>query len=80
LAEEREAVIRYAKAYPNPRHLELAWKMVDDDVAYLSPSTVYRILREEELVPTWPPRRKKRRREDHEKAQRPDARWQSDIR
>jgi transposase InsO family protein len=80
LAEERDAVIRYAKAYPNPRHRELAWKMVDDDVAYLSPSTVYRILREEDLVPTWPPRRKKRYRDATEKAQRPDERWQSDIR
>jgi len=80
LPEEREVVIRYAKAYPTPRHRELAWRMVDDDVAYLSPSTVYRILREEDLVPAWPPRRKKRRREDQEKAQRPDERWQSDIR
>src|SRR5579863_4543917 len=25
---------------------ELAWRMVDEEVAYLSPSTVYRILRE----------------------------------
>lgn len=80
LPAEREAVIRYAKSCPSPRHRELAWKMVDDDVAYLSASTVYRLLREEDLVPTWPPRRRKRRREDHEKARRPDERWQSDIR
>ena len=80
LPEEREAVIRYALDYPNPRHRELAWKMVDDDVAYLSASTVYRILRDQGLVPTWPPRRKKRHREESEKAQRPDERWQSDIR
>ena len=80
LPSERAAVIRYALEHPNPRHRELAWKMVDDDVAYVSPSSVYRILREEGLVPEWPPKRTKRRRDDEEKAHRPDERWQSDIR
>lgn len=80
LPSEREAVIRYAKENPNPRHRELAWKMVDAGIAYLSPSAVYRILREEGLCPSWPAKRAKRRREASEKAQRPDERWQSDIR
>jgi len=80
LAQERHALIRYAKAYPNPRHRELAWKVVDDEVACVSTSTVYRILREEGLVSTWPPRCKRRRREEHKKAQQPDERWQSDSR
>jgi transposase InsO family protein len=47
-------------------------------VAYLSPSTVYRILREEKLVCPWR-RRSKRRREEEEKAQRPDERWATDL-
>jgi len=80
LPQEREAVKAYALEHPNPRHRELAWKMVDAGVACLSPSAVYGILREEGLVSTWPKRRLKRRREDSEKAQRPDERWQSDIR
>lgn len=80
LPEERTAVKAYALAHPNPRHRELAWKMVDDGVACLSPSAVYGILREEGLVASWPQRRLKRRRTDSEKAQRPDERWQSDIR
>jgi putative transposase len=80
LSEEREAVKAYALEHPNPRHRELAWKMVDEGVACLSPSAVYGILREEGLVWTWPKRRLKRRREDSEKAQGPDERWQSDIR
>jgi putative transposase len=80
LPEERAAVKGYALAHPNPRHRELAWKMVDAGVACLSPSAVYRILREEGLVSTWPQKRAKRRREESEKAQRPDERWQSDIR
>lgn len=80
LSEEREAVIKYAKEHPTPRHRELAWKMVDDNVACVSPSAVYRILHEEGLVPTWPAKRQKRRKEDEEKAKAPDERWQSDIR
>lgn len=80
LAEERDAVIAHALANPNLRHRELAWDMVDKDVAYVSASTVYRTLREEGLVASWADKRKKRYRDDHEKARRPDERWQSDIR
>lgn len=80
LPDEHEAVVRYALEHPNPRHRELAWRMVDEDVAYVSPSTVYRILREERLVPSWPPGRRKRDREAAEKARWPDERWQTDIR
>ncbi len=80
LPEERKAVIAHALASANLRHRELAWDMVDKDVAYLSPSTVYRVLSEEGLVASWEQKRKKRTRDDHEKARRPDERWQSDIR
>lgn len=80
LPEEREAVIAHALGNPNLRHRELAWDMVDKDVAYVSASTVYRALREEGLVASWAEKRKKRYRDDHEKARRPDERWQSDIR
>jgi transposase InsO family protein len=78
LPEEREAVKEYALKHPELRHRELAWRMVDDDVVYLSPSTVYRILREENLVCPWR-RRSKRRREECEKARRPDERWATDL-
>jgi len=80
LPEERKAVIAHALANPNLRHRELAWDMVDKDVAYVSASTVYRTLREEGLVASWGEKRKKRYRDDQEKAKRPDERWQSDIR
>ena len=44
LSEEKQAVIAYARKHPELRHRELAWRMVDEGVAYVSPSTVYRIL------------------------------------
>jgi putative transposase len=78
LAEEKVAVKAYALQHPELRHRELAWRMVDENVAYLSPSTVYRILKTEQLVCPWR-RRSKRRREEEEKAGRPNQRWASDL-
>jgi len=78
LVEEREAVVQYALRHPELRHREMAWRMVDEDVAYLSASTVYRILREANLVHRWR-RRKKRSREENEKATHPDERWSTDL-
>lgn len=76
--EEKRAVRTYALKHPGIRHRELAWRMVDEEVAYLSPSTVYRILKAEDLVCPWR-RRKKRTREDDEKATRPDEIWATDL-
>jgi len=78
LAEEKAAVLDYARRHPELRHRELAWRMVDADVAYLSPSTVYRILKAADLVCPWR-RRRKRRRAEEEKATRPDQRWSTDL-
>ena len=76
--EEKQAVRSYALKHPGIRHRELAWRMVDEDVVYLSQSTVYRILKEENLVSPWR-RRKKRNREEAEKPRRPDERWATDL-
>jgi putative transposase len=78
LAEEKEAVLAHARRHPELRHRELAWRMVDEDVACLSPSTVYRILKEANLVCPWR-RRAKRRRAEEEKATRPNQRWVTDL-
>ena len=78
LAEEKQAVLAYARRHPELRHRELAWRMVDEDVACLSSSTVYRILKEANLVCPWR-RRTKRRRAEEEKATRPNQRWVTDL-
>lgn len=78
LDEEKQAVVDYALAYPEIRHRELAWRMIDDDVAYLSQSTVYRILKHERLM-CERPGRKKRYRDELEKANRPDQIWATDL-
>jgi putative transposase len=76
--EEKRAVRAYALKHPEIRHRELAWRMVDEDVVCLSMSTVYRILKGENLVCPWT-RRTKRIREKDEKAQRPDELWATDL-
>jgi transposase InsO family protein len=78
LAEEKQAVLEYARRHAHLRHRELAWRMVDEEVAFLSPSTVYRILKEANLVCPWR-RRTKRRRLEEEKATRPDQIWATDL-
>ena len=78
LPEERQSVIEYALEHPEVRHRELAWRMIDEDVAYLSASTVYRILREESLMAS-PRGRRKRYREEMEKACAPDEIWGTDL-
>ena len=78
LPEEKQAVVKYALQHPGIRHRELAWRMIDDDAAYLSASTVYRILREQKLIRSGRGR-KKRYRDEEEKANRPDEIWATDI-
>jgi transposase InsO family protein len=76
--EEKRVVRSYALKHAGIRHRELAWRMVDENVACLSPSTVYRILKGENLVCPWR-RRKKRTRDEDEKATRPDEMWATDL-
>lgn len=77
-AEEKQAVRSYALKHPGIRHRELAWRMVDEGVAFVSPSTVYRILKCADLVCPWQ-RRRKRKRSEEEKASRPDEIWATDF-
>lgn len=76
--EEKQKVLAYARAHPGLRHRTLAWRMIDEDVVCVSASTVYRILRENQLVCPWR-RRTKRYRATWEQASRPDQRWATDL-
>jgi putative transposase len=80
LASERQAIIDYALAYPEVRHRELAWRMLDDGVCGVSASSVYRVLREANLVCRWRPRVKPKGKGRHPAPSKPDEFWQTDIR
>ena len=77
LDEEKQAVIRYALANPKDGYRRLAWQMVDADVAYVSPSTVYRILNDADLLYRW--KRGRSIGEPPPRPQRPNERWHTDI-
>lgn len=77
LAEEKQAVITYALAHPKDGYRRLTWQMIDADVAYLSESSVYRILRDAELLARW--RRHRSAGTAPAKPTRPHERWHTDI-
>ena len=43
--EEKQQVILYALAHTGLNHREMAYRMLDEGIAFMSPSSVYRILR-----------------------------------
>ena len=78
-AEEKQKVIDYALKHTELNHREMAYRMIDEDAAYMSPSSVYRILRENNLIC----HRKHKERSDswnpHTKLTGPDEVWQTDL-
>jgi putative transposase len=77
LPAESAAVLAYALAHPQDGYRRLAWQMVDADVAYVSPSSVYRLLRDADLLYRW-----KRGRPAGERPApptRPHERWHTDL-
>jgi putative transposase len=77
LPEEKEAVITYALEHPRDGYRRLAWQMVDRNVAYVSPSSVYRILSDADLLYRW--KRSRRSGEAPPRPTRPNERWHVDI-
>lgn len=77
LPEEKEAVITYALSHPKEGYRRLTWMMVDEDVAYLSPASVYRILRDADLLCRW--KRSRRSGQAPPEPTRPNERWHTDI-
>lgn len=77
LPAEKRAVVEYALAHPKDGYRRLAWQMVDADVAYVSPSSVYRILSSEDLLYRW--KRSARSGVVPAKPTRPHERWHTDL-
>ena len=56
---------------------EIAYTLIDEDLAYLSPSTVYSILKRHDLITPWHRSVWESTRPEHAKF--PDEKWQTDI-
>jgi putative transposase len=66
-----------ALAHPKDGYRRPAWRMVDADVAYLSPSSVYRVLDEADLLYRW--KRSQSEGTAPAKPTRPHERWHTDL-
>lgn len=76
---EKQAVINYALVHTGYRHRELAYRMIDEDIAYMSSSSVYRILSEYNLITKNTKNKRVRSWDPHQKPIGADEIWQSDI-
>lgn len=77
LPVERAAVMAYAKTHPKDGYRRLAWQMLDADVAYVSPSSVYRILDAADLLYRW--KRSASTGTAPPQPTRPHERWHTDL-
>ena len=77
LREEKRSVIAYALAHPKDGYRRLAWQMIAEDVAFLSPLSGYRIVNEADLLSRW--KRSARVGEAPLTPMRPNTRWHTDI-
>jgi transposase InsO family protein len=77
LPEERQAVITYALAHPKDGNRRLTWQLIDADVAYLSESSVYRILNDADLLARW--KRHQSRGPAPTPPSHPHERWHTDL-
>ena len=78
LPEEIAAIKAFALHHPKVGYRKLAWMMVDQGIAYVSESSVYRVLNEADLLHRW----KRPERSDGEyrfKATGPNQQWHTDV-
>lgn len=75
---EKEATIKYALENPKEGYRRLSYMMIDDDVVCLTPSTVYRILSERDLLHRYKRSEKSPGRYDF-KPEKPHQQWHIDI-
>jgi transposase InsO family protein len=77
LPEEEDAVKTFALEHPQDGYRRLAWMMVDEDIACLSPSSVYRILDAADLLCRWKPSTSVGRKP--KPPTRPHEQWHTDL-
>jgi len=75
---EIEATVKYALENPKEGYRRLSYMMIDDDVVCLTPSTVYRILSERDLLHRYKRSEKSPGRYDF-KPEKPHQQWHIDI-
>jgi len=76
---ERKAIIEYAKNNREKGYRRLCYRMIDEDVAYASPSSVYRVLHKAGLLCRFIPVKNKRKGIGYEQPEEAHKQWHIDI-
>jgi len=76
---EKAQVIDYALKHTELNHREMAYRMIDEDIAYMSPSSVYRILRDNNLLSRKEPKPGPIGWATHQGLASADDIWQTDL-
>lgn len=77
--KEKQVVINYALTHTGINHREISYRMIDENVAYMSSSSVYRILRENGLIFRKGKRPKPEKWNPHQNLNKPNELWQTDL-
>lgn len=77
LPEEERAITNYALIHPKEGYRRLSWMMVDDNVVYVSPASVYNVLNKYDLLYRW--KRTTSVGVKPPKPSRPNEQWHIDI-
>jgi len=77
--QEKQKVRSYALSHTELNHRAMAYHMIDADVAFMSPSSVYRILKEYNLIGARSKRVFPGKWSAHEIVSAPDKTWQTDL-
>lgn len=77
--EEKQKVIDYALDHTELNHREMTYRMIDENVAFMSTSSVYRILRENNLLQRRQIKEHPEKWDSHAPLSGPDEVWQTDL-
>lgn len=78
MPEEKQAIIDYCREQVDEGYRRLTYMMLDADVAAVSPTTTYRILKEADLINRWP-KKSKTTGKGFDQPGRPHEHWHVDI-
>lgn len=79
LEHEKQAIVDYCKDHIEEGYRRLTYKMIDEDIAAVSPSTVYRILNKHGLLMRWRPLKKSLKKKGFKQPRKPHEHWHIDI-
>lgn len=79
IPSERQAIISFAKNNPGEGYRRLTYIMIDKDIAAVSPSTTYRVLKQENMLNRWNRVKSSSKGKGFIQPQRAHEHWHTDI-